>query len=121
MIFTTDPLLRRRVTSAPFRSVSGSLAGRRDTLPVISVTSGAVGIHAKTSTGFRYVADVAAKGDPGYGATAVMLGESVLSLAMDGDKLPPRAGVLTPATGIGMPLIDRLRAQGFTFAAQRTS
>ena len=64
---------------------------------------------------------MAAKGDPGYGATAVMLGESVLSLAMDGDKLPPRAGVLTPATGIGMPLIDRLRAQGFTFAAQRTS
>jgi short subunit dehydrogenase-like uncharacterized protein len=78
-------------------------------------------IHAKTSTGLRYVADVAAKGDPGYAATAVMLGESALSLALDGDKLPPRAGVLTPATGIGMPLIERLRSQGFTFTAQRTS
>ena len=78
-------------------------------------------IHAKTSTGQRYVADVAAKGDPGYAATAVMLGESVLSLALDADKLPPRAGVLTPATGLGMPLIERLRSQGFTFSAQRSS
>ena len=30
---------------------------------------------------------------------------------------PQRAGVLTPATGIGMPLVDRLRAAGMTFEA----
>ncbi|HEU5034258.1 MAG TPA: saccharopine dehydrogenase NADP-binding domain-containing protein [Mycobacteriales bacterium] len=76
-------------------------------------------IHARTSSGARYVATVAAKGDPGYAATAVMLGESALSLALDGDRLPPRAGVLTPATGIGRPLVDRLRKQGFTFEASR--
>ncbi len=57
---------------------------------------------------------VAASGDPGYAATAVMLGESVLALALDGDRLPAAAGVLTPATGIGRPLVDRLRAAGFT-------
>jgi len=74
-------------------------------------------IHTRTSTGARYLADVAAQGDPGYGATAVMLGESALALALDGDRLPPRAGVLTPSTGIGMPLVDRLRAQGFTLSA----
>jgi short subunit dehydrogenase-like uncharacterized protein len=48
-----------------------------------------------------------------------MLGEAVLALALDGDRLPPHAGVLTPATGIGMPLVERLRAQRFTFEAER--
>jgi short subunit dehydrogenase-like uncharacterized protein len=40
-----------------------------------------------------------------------MLGESALSLALD--DLPAAAGVLTPATGIGMPLVERLRDTGF--------
>ena len=37
-----------------------------------------------------------------------MLGEAGLALALD--DLPPAAGVLTPATGIGAGLADRLRA-----------
>jgi short subunit dehydrogenase-like uncharacterized protein len=74
-----------------------------------------VRIHGRTSTSARFVATVAAQGDPGYGATSVMFGESVLALAFDGDRLPDVAGVLTPATGIGVPLVDRLRAAGFTF------
>lgn len=72
-------------------------------------------IHARTSMGARYVASVTGKKDPGYAGTAVMLGESVLALALDDDALPPAAGVLTPAAGIGQPLIDRLRRHGFTF------
>ena len=76
-------------------------------------------IHARTSTGARYVANVAAKGDPGYAATAVMMGESALCLALDGDRLPDRAGVLTPATAKGMPLVERLRAAGMTFDVSR--
>jgi len=76
-------------------------------------------VHTRTSTGARYVAHVVAKGDPGYGATAVMLGESALSLALDGDRLPPAAGVLTPATAMNGALTDRLRAAGFTFAVAR--
>ena len=75
-------------------------------------------IHATTTSGRRYVCRVAAQGDPGYAATAVMLGESALALAHDGDRLPDRSGVLTPATGIGMPLVERLRARGFTFDAR---
>jgi short subunit dehydrogenase-like uncharacterized protein len=46
-----------------------------------------------------------------------MLGEAGLCLALDGSKLPDRAGVLTPATAMGMPLVERLRAAGFTFEA----
>jgi hypothetical protein len=38
-------------------------------------------------------ATVAAKGDPGYAATAVMMGESALCAALD--QLPDRFGVLT--------------------------
>jgi short subunit dehydrogenase-like uncharacterized protein len=72
-------------------------------------------IHARTSTGAKYVASVTGKKDPGYAGTAIMLGESALALAQDDDTLPPAAGVLTPAAGIGQPLIDRLRRHGFTF------
>ena len=71
-------------------------------------------IHTVTSGGVRLHAVVAAQGDPGYKATAVMLGESALALALDVERLPERAGVLTPATGIGTVLADRLRAAGFT-------
>lgn len=72
-------------------------------------------IHTRTSSGRRYRAKVAAPGDPGYAATAVMLGESALCLAHDEDRLPPRAGVLTPATGLGPTLTARLRAAGHTY------
>jgi len=77
-----------------------------------------VRVHARTTSGAGYVATVAAKGDPGYAATAVMLAESALCLADDGaqESLPRRAGVLTPATGIGLPLVERLRAAGFTLS-----
>jgi len=71
-------------------------------------------VDARTESGRRATVTVAAQGDPGYAATAVMLGESALALALDGDRLPARAGVLTPATGIGLPLVDRLRRRGFT-------
>ena len=40
------------------------------------------------STARGHVATVAAKGDPGYAATAVMMGESALCLALDGDGCP---------------------------------
>jgi short subunit dehydrogenase-like uncharacterized protein len=75
-------------------------------------------VHATTTTGARYVSTVAAQGDPGYAATAVMLGEAAIALAV-GRGLPPVAGVLTPATGIGMALADRLRAKGFELSVSR--
>lgn len=52
--------------------------------------------------------------DPGYGATARMLGESAMSLRWDDPESPATGGVLTPASGIGEPLARRLRAVGFT-------
>ena len=78
-----------------------------------------IDIHTRASTGARYRCRVAAQGDPGYAATAVMLGESALCLARDGERLPRRAGVLTPATALGTALVDRLRAAGQTFEVHR--
>lgn len=77
----------------------------------------AMDIETTTTTGARYVVRVAADRDPGYSGTAVMLGEAGLCLAFD--DLPGGGGVLTPATALGMPLVDRLRAQGFTFDVRR--
>lgn len=76
-------------------------------------------VVTRTSTGARYTATVAAKGDPGYAATAVMQGESALCLALDRERLPDAAGVLTPATAMGDALADRLRAQGFEISVRR--
>lgn len=76
-------------------------------------------ITATTTTGARYRTRVAADLDPGYNGTAVMLGQSALCLALDQPRLPRRSGVLTPATAMGGVLVDRLRAQGFTFEVER--
>jgi short subunit dehydrogenase-like uncharacterized protein len=72
-------------------------------------------VEATTDGGRRYRADVEGPGDPGYAATAVMLGQSTLALALDGDRLPARSGSLTPATALGDVLVDRLRAAGHTY------
>ena len=76
-------------------------------------------IHTRTSAGVRYLGTIQAQGDPGYAATSVMLGESALCLALDRDRLPDRAGVLTPATAMGTALADRLRSAGHTLATQQ--
>ena len=76
-------------------------------------------VHGSTPGGARYVTRVEARGDPGYAATAVMLGESALCLALDRERLPDRVGVLTPATAMGTALADRLRAAGQTLQASR--
>uniref|UniRef100_UPI003D8E256A saccharopine dehydrogenase family protein n=1 Tax=Gordonia sp. B7-2 TaxID=3420932 RepID=UPI003D8E256A len=75
-------------------------------------------VYTRTTTGRRFRSTMRAQGDPGYKATAVMLGESALALALDRDKLPAHAGVLTPAVAMGDALIDRLRDAGFAIDAE---
>ena len=52
-------------------------------------------------------------GDPGYGDTAKMLGESALCLALD--RLPEGGGQLTPAAAMGDALTARLQTAGMVF------
>lgn len=77
-----------------------------------------IDLYGDTTSGARYTSRIAAQGDPGYAATAVIFGESALALALQRDELPDRAGVLTPATAMGDVLADRLRAAGFEIRAE---
>jgi short subunit dehydrogenase-like uncharacterized protein len=72
-----------------------------------------IDIHTTTTSGERLRCEIRAPGDPGYKATAVMLGESALCLALD--DLPDAAGVLTPASAMGRALADRLVAAGHEY------
>jgi len=62
--------------------------------------------------GERVITEVSG-GDPGYGETAKMLGESALCLVHD--ELPETSGQLTTAVAMGQPLIDRLERAGIAF------
>ncbi len=75
--------------------------------------------YAVTSTGARYSATIAQRGDPGYQATSVLLGESGLALALDRDMLSELHGVLTPAAAMGDALLARLPAAGVTLQVVR--
>lgn len=56
--------------------------------------------------------------DPGYKGTSLLLSEAALTLALHEDELPTvtgsetGGGVLTPAAGLGLPYVERLRAAG---------
>ena len=51
----------------------------------------------------------------------MMISAAALALAFDRDRLPDRAGVLTPASGIGDALVDRLREGGMKITARRVN
>jgi len=75
--------------------------------------------YTKTTTGARYVATIAQRGDPGYKATSVLLGESGLALALDRDRLSDLRGVLTPAAAMGDALMARFPGAGVTLETAR--
>lgn len=57
------------------------------------------------------------QGDPGNRATVKFVCEAALSLALQANELPEgkaRGGILTPATGLGNVLAERLRRAGMT-------
>jgi len=68
-----------------------------------------------TSKSKKVVGKVKGSGDPGYKATSLMLGESALCLALQQDQLTDQYGIVTPASGMGQTLVDRLKKAGMTF------
>ena len=75
--------------------------------------------YTTTTTGERYRATMSQKGDPGYKATSVLLGESGLTLALDRDRLSDLRGVLTPATAMGDALMARFPGAGVLLETAR--
>lgn len=102
----TRALLERLVLPKP---------GEGPSREAIEAGSFEMGIVAKTESGKRLRGRIAGSQDPGYGETAKMLSEAALSLAEDAGELPPRFGVLTPASALGRRLVERLRRAGMSF------
>ncbi|MCU1696158.1 MAG: enoyl-ACP reductase [Mycobacterium sp.] len=75
--------------------------------------------YTTTTSGARYRTTMAQRGDPGYKATSVLLGECGLALALDRDRLSDLRGVLTPAAAMGDVLLTRLPAAGATLNTVR--
>jgi short subunit dehydrogenase-like uncharacterized protein len=74
--------------------------------------------HVAIANGQVLRGRVADNRDPGYGSTAVMLAESALCLALEGEQLDTEGGILTPAVAMGMRLVERLRKAGLTLAVE---
>jgi short subunit dehydrogenase-like uncharacterized protein len=71
----------------------------------------------KSATGQLVRGRIADQGDPGNRATTKMVCESALALALQMKDLPggtKLGGVLTPASGLGEVLVQRLRVAGMT-------
>jgi short subunit dehydrogenase-like uncharacterized protein len=115
----TLPLGERAFAFGPARSVLDRVLPKPGTGPSAETREKGwfrMDVATTTTTGATYDAVVAGSGDPGYAATAVMMGESALCLALD--EIPDRAGVLTPATAMGAALAERLRAQGMELSVR---
>ncbi|MDE2363749.1 MAG: saccharopine dehydrogenase NADP-binding domain-containing protein [Hyphomicrobiales bacterium] len=68
--------------------------------------------------GTRMTVSVKGDRDPGYGSTSKMIAETALCLIDNGRSTP--GGVWTPASALGMPLIDRLQKNaGLTFTIEQ--
>lgn len=74
----------------------------------------------RTAGGQQLRGRIAGRGDPGNRATTVFVCESALALALQRPELPggpDLGGVLTPATGLGLVLAQRLAAAGMVVGA----
>lgn len=74
--------------------------------------------YGTLSDGTRISSTMEMQADPGYKGTSLLLGEAALTLALHEAELPKvdgnetGGGVLTPATGLGLAYVERLRAAG---------
>ena len=75
--------------------------------------------YTTTATGARYLARMSQQGDPGYKATAVLLGQSGLALAQDREQLTELRGVLTPAAAMGDALLARFPSAAVSLEVSR--
>ncbi|MGE6757913.1 saccharopine dehydrogenase family protein [Corallococcus interemptor] len=112
VLSNVDPvreLLEKHVLPAPGQGPSATVRERG----LFEVRILGEGLSPKSGQRVKVEGKVASSGDPGYQATARMLAESALCLAFD--NTPKRGGVLTPASAMGMVLVERLRKAGMTF------
>lgn len=69
-------------------------------------------VRAVDTSGGTQDAVLEADGHPGYKSTATILGEAALALADPDAPTPEGAGFLTPATALGLGVLDRFEEAG---------
>ena len=70
------------------------------------------------SSPFMVECEISANRDPGYGATARMLAIAAILLAKDDLDAPDAYGSLTPASSMGLKLVEPLKKAGISFEAR---
>ncbi len=78
----------------------------------------------ETEDGQKLVSAIRGDGDPGYKVTSKLVTECALCLVEDFDALPggpSYGGILTSATGLGQPLVQRLKRAGIEFDPPRAA
>jgi short subunit dehydrogenase-like uncharacterized protein len=113
-VMALAPLRRIAAKTALPRPGAGPSKEKRD---ASSFESRFVGVLEGRSE--RIFATVRGVGDPGYGETAKMVGEAALCLAFDRESARKEGGILTPASCMGMTLVERLRRADMTLQIDR--
>lgn len=72
----------------------------------LDLWSYSITFHATDNDGNEKTAAVIGMGQPGYKSTADMIGQVGLLMAAEDKRLPKRSGFLTPATGLGLDVIE---------------
>ncbi len=106
---------------SPVRRLAARFAPKPGEGPSVAAMDGGsyrADMVGRSADGRQLRARVADRGDPGNRATTKMVCEAALALALDADALPQVGGVLTPASGLGQVLLDRLRAAGMTLSLE---
>lgn len=73
--------------------------------------------HGLTVSGKHWVTTFHGDEDPGYSGTAKFLGEAAMTLLAEPHEAH-EGGILTPASSLGAPYLERLRGAGFTIASR---
>ena len=105
--------LRGLLTKVMLRGSSNTGEGPREDL--LDKFQYRIDIVARSADSERVRIRVTGLGNPGYRSTANMVVEAALALAHDKPRLPNIHGFVTPATGLGLEVIERMKRAGLTF------
>lgn len=111
-VLRAPPSVRRRVGGALRRILPSSGYGPAEDR--LEAWRWRMSVDGRTAGGSQVLVEVEADGNPGYLATARMLGEAGLMLAEPG-LTPDRAGCLTPATALGTGSLERFERARLRF------